>query len=66
MMETLTDCREKLKSSLFFMGEIGGNDINYAFFGGKTISEVKNLVPEVVQAIMNGTRVSVNEIQSSN
>ncbi|KAL1824395.1 hypothetical protein ACET3Z_011173 [Daucus carota] len=50
------DCREKLKNSLFFMGEIGGNDFNYAFFGGMTIEEAKNLVPEVVQTIMNATR----------
>lgn len=45
------------------MGEVGGNDYNYAFFGGKSIEEVKNLVPEVVQAIMDATRVSVTPKQ---
>ena len=39
------------------MGEIGGNEFNYAFFGGMSIEEAKNLVPEVVQTIMNATRV---------
>ncbi|KAL1803750.1 hypothetical protein ACET3Z_032397 [Daucus carota] len=54
--KTGSDCRDKLKNSLFMMGEVGGNDYNYALFGGKTIEEVKNLVPEVVQAIMEATR----------
>ncbi|XP_074379868.1 acetylajmalan esterase-like [Apium graveolens] len=53
---TQTDCRDKLKNSLFMMGEVGGNDYNYALFGGKTIQEVKNLVPEVVQSIVDATR----------
>ena len=55
----MTDCRDKLKNSLFMMGEGGGNDYNYALFGGKSIEEIKNLVPEVVQVIMEATRVSV-------
>lgn len=50
----------KLKHALFFMGEIGGNDYNYALFEGKTVSEVKNMVPRVVQAIMGATKVCVN------
>lgn len=54
--KTETDCRYKLKNSLFMMGEVGGNDYNYALFGGKTIQEVKNLVPEVIQSIMDATR----------
>ncbi|KAM7264063.1 hypothetical protein ACFE04_001746 [Oxalis oulophora] len=45
------DCSEKLKSALFMVGEIGGNDINYALLQGKTIEEVKTLVPRIVQAI---------------
>lgn len=54
----LTDCAEKLKDSLFMVGEIGGNDYNYALFQGKSIEEVKSLVPSVVQAIANAVRVS--------
>ena len=33
------------------VGEIGGNDYNYALFQGKTIEEVRYMVVEVVQAI---------------
>ncbi|GAY57458.1 hypothetical protein CUMW_179580 [Citrus unshiu] len=52
------DCAQKLKSSLFIVGEIGENDYRYALLQGKTIEEVKTLVPEVVQAIKDAvTRV---------
>lgn len=40
------------------VGEIGGNDYNYALFQGKGIEEVKSLVPSIVQAIVNAVRVS--------
>lgn len=40
------------------VGEIGGNDYNYALFQGKTIDEVKSIVPNVVQGIIHATRVS--------
>ncbi|GFZ07071.1 SGNH hydrolase-type esterase superfamily protein [Actinidia rufa] len=33
------DCIEKLKNALFMVGEIGGNDYNYALFQGKTMEE---------------------------
>ncbi|XP_038877042.1 acetylajmalan esterase-like, partial [Benincasa hispida] len=45
------DCNEKLYNALFLVGEIGGNDYNYALFQGKTIQEVKDMVPDVVQSI---------------
>ncbi|KAI5587227.1 hypothetical protein POPTR_005G024300v4 [Populus trichocarpa] len=52
------DCAEKLKNSLFMVGEIGVNDYTYAFFQGKIMEEVKNMVPDVVQAIKDAvTRV---------
>ncbi|KAG8639584.1 GDSL esterase/lipase At5g03980-like [Manihot esculenta] len=44
-------CTEKHKKSLFMVGEIGGNDYNYAFFQGKTIDELNSMVPNVVKAI---------------
>ncbi|KAG9457640.1 hypothetical protein H6P81_002148 [Aristolochia fimbriata] len=44
-------CRARLASALFFVGEIGGNDYNYAFFQGKSIAETTRLVPPVVQTI---------------
>ncbi|ESQ33986.1 hypothetical protein EUTSA_v10007853mg [Eutrema salsugineum] len=45
------DCREILEDSLILMGEIGGNDYNYPFFEGKSINELKDLVPLVIKAI---------------
>ncbi|GAV68886.1 Lipase_GDSL domain-containing protein [Cephalotus follicularis] len=52
------DCVEKLRKALFMVGEIGGNDYNYALFQGKTTEEVKAMVPEVVKAIKDAvTRV---------
>ncbi|KAI8022229.1 Acetylajmalan esterase [Camellia lanceoleosa] len=50
------DYGDKLKNSLFMLGETGGNDYNYAFVQGKTNAEVKSMVPEVVQAIVDAVR----------
>ncbi|OMO85997.1 Lipase, GDSL [Corchorus olitorius] len=51
------DCLEKNGRALFLVGEIGGNDYNYAFWrGGKTIEEVKAMVPKVVQAIKDAVK----------
>ncbi|AEE31008.1 GDSL lipase/esterase [Arabidopsis suecica] len=44
-------CREMLGDSLILMGEIGVNDYNYPFFEGKSINEIKQLVPLVIKAI---------------
>ncbi|KAG5541591.1 hypothetical protein RHGRI_021431 [Rhododendron griersonianum] len=52
------DCSEKLKTSLFIVGEIGGDDYNYAFLEGKTIEEVISMVPEVVGAIITAVKAS--------
>ncbi|XP_022952109.1 acetylajmalan esterase-like [Cucurbita moschata] len=54
------DCTKKLKNALFFVGEIGGNDYNYALFQGKTIEEVRNMVPEVVQIIKEAVERVIN------
>ncbi|XP_021634624.1 acetylajmalan esterase [Manihot esculenta] len=52
------DCIQKHKNSLFMVGEIGGNDYNYALFQGKTIDELKSRIPNVVNAIKDAvTRV---------
>ncbi|XP_052172275.1 acetylajmalan esterase-like [Diospyros lotus] len=53
------DCLEMLKSSLFMVGEIGGNDYNYAFLGGKTMEEIKDIVPDVIQAITDAVRTVI-------
>ncbi|XP_021748412.1 acetylajmalan esterase-like [Chenopodium quinoa] len=51
------ECEKKVSKSLFVI-ETGGNDYNYAFLHGKTMKEVKELVPEVVGAI----KEAVNEV----
>uniref|UniRef100_A0A6N2KTN1 SGNH hydrolase-type esterase domain-containing protein n=1 Tax=Salix viminalis TaxID=40686 RepID=A0A6N2KTN1_SALVM len=45
------DCDKEIKSSLFMVGEIGGNDYNFGFLFHKTTEEMKALAPEVVKAI---------------
>ncbi|VVA92659.1 unnamed protein product [Arabis nemorensis] len=40
-----SDCRDMIENALILMGEIGGNDYNYAFFVGKSVEEIKELVP---------------------
>ncbi|XP_012462785.1 GDSL esterase/lipase At5g03980 isoform X1 [Gossypium raimondii] len=50
------DCFKKNGKALFMVGEIGGNDYNYAFWQGKTIEEVKTMVPEVVETIKQATK----------
>ncbi|XP_021772857.1 GDSL esterase/lipase At5g03980-like [Chenopodium quinoa] len=50
------DCADKLKNSLFIVGEIGSNDYYYALSQGKTIEDVNSMVFDVVQAIIEGVR----------
>ncbi|XP_050273936.1 GDSL esterase/lipase At5g03980-like isoform X2 [Quercus robur] len=58
LMIDYIDCVEKLKTGLFMVGEIGGNDYNYPLIQGKTFEEVRSLVPKVVKAIKDAvTRV---------
>ncbi|XP_062182968.1 GDSL esterase/lipase At5g03980-like [Phragmites australis] len=48
------DCAKKLAGALFLVGEIGGNDYNYAFFQGiRSIEAMKAYVPQVVKTIMD-------------
>ncbi|XP_021766505.1 acetylajmalan esterase-like [Chenopodium quinoa] len=59
LYSTLSDpieIREKLQKSLVLMGEIGGNDYNFAFFQGRTLEEVYQLVPHVVQTIKDAVK----------
>ncbi|KAK3159720.1 hypothetical protein QOZ80_1BG0050250 [Eleusine coracana subsp. coracana] len=48
-------CREYFSRSLFLVGEIGGNDYNYAFFKGKTLDDAKTYVPTVASAVTDAT-----------
>ncbi|KAL6659854.1 hypothetical protein ACP70R_002683 [Stipagrostis hirtigluma subsp. patula] len=48
------DCAKKLAGALFLVGEIGGNDYNYAFFQGtRSVEATKAYVPQVVNAIID-------------
>ncbi|KAM7478628.1 hypothetical protein LguiA_026841 [Lonicera macranthoides] len=51
-----TDCAEKFKHSLFMVGEIGGNDYNFALLQGRSIEEVEAMVPNVVQTIKDAAQ----------
>ncbi|PWA42668.1 GDSL-like Lipase/Acylhydrolase superfamily protein [Artemisia annua] len=54
----VSDCKHLIGSSLILMGEIGGNDYNYALEYGKSIVEVKTYVPFVIDTIIS----AVNEL----
>ncbi|KAK6230284.1 hypothetical protein QUC31_001802 [Theobroma cacao] len=53
-----SDCKELLRESLIVMGEIGGNDYNYAFEEGKNPEEIREFVPLVVHTISS----AINEL----
>ncbi|KAG5632379.1 hypothetical protein H5410_004096 [Solanum commersonii] len=50
------DCPVQLKKSLFLVGHIGGNDINYGLSQGKIMEELRRLVPDVVQTITHSVK----------
>ncbi|XP_028787653.1 GDSL esterase/lipase At5g45910-like [Neltuma alba] len=58
---TRQDCDRYLKRSLFLVGEIGGNDYNYAAFAGGNINQLLATVPAVVGAITNVTSELIAE-----
>ncbi|RDX81783.1 GDSL esterase/lipase, partial [Mucuna pruriens] len=54
------ECDTYFKSSLFLVGEIGGNDIN-AIIPHKNITELQEMVPLIVGAITNTTTKLIEE-----
>ncbi|CAD6334307.1 unnamed protein product [Miscanthus lutarioriparius] len=55
-------CKDRLMArSLFVVGELGSNDYGYILAGGKSLSEAKSFVPEVVKAICRGIERLVEE-----
>jgi hypothetical protein len=46
-----------MASSLFLVGEIGGNDYNQALFQGRSVDEVKTYVPDIVAGISSAVTV---------
>ncbi|KAI3741665.1 hypothetical protein L1987_59339 [Smallanthus sonchifolius] len=61
MCTTKQECDSYFKRSLFMMGEIGGNDYNYAFLSGGTIMDLKRMVPVVVGTIISATSMVIEE-----
>ncbi|KNA09331.1 hypothetical protein SOVF_154570, partial [Spinacia oleracea] len=57
---TASECKEKLATALIMMGEIGGNDYNWAFFQGNPIEDIYKMVPEVVQVIKETIKEVIN------
>ncbi|XP_019199812.1 PREDICTED: acetylajmalan esterase-like [Ipomoea nil] len=51
-----SDCKDRLKGSLFFVGEIGRNDISFALVQGKTIQQVAAYVPDITTSVINAVR----------
>lgn len=49
------DCPKYLKKSLFLVGEIG-DEFNYALSQGKTLDDLRRMVPDVVHAIIHGVK----------
>ncbi|KAJ0017134.1 hypothetical protein Pint_10439 [Pistacia integerrima] len=58
---TKQECDNYLKKSLFFVGEIGGNDYNYPAFVGGNINQLKASVPLVVEAITKAISMLIEE-----
>ncbi|MCL7048984.1 hypothetical protein MKW94_024967 [Papaver nudicaule] len=50
-------CRKFFNTSLFMVGEIGGNDYNNPFMDGKSLAEVKTFVPKVIDAISSAIKI---------
>ncbi|KAH6790314.1 hypothetical protein C2S51_005320 [Perilla frutescens var. frutescens] len=51
-------CKNFLRSSLVVVGEIGGNDYNYAFLQGKSTELVQSFIPQVIKVISS----TINEL----
>ncbi|KAG6641354.1 hypothetical protein CIPAW_09G067600 [Carya illinoinensis] len=51
LCNTSSKCNEMFGSSVFLMGEIGGNDYNYPFFLKRSMEEIRTFVPLVIKAI---------------
>ncbi|KAG8045686.1 hypothetical protein GUJ93_ZPchr0008g13731 [Zizania palustris] len=57
------ECVGFFHNSLFFMGEFGVNDYSFSFFG-KTLPEVRSMVPDVVKAIKLATKRLIKQTRA--
>nr|KYP33687.1 GDSL esterase/lipase At5g45910 family [Cajanus cajan] len=55
------ECDNYFKNSLFLVGEIGGNDINALISSNKNITELREIVLIIIEAIMNVTTELIEE-----
>ncbi|CAO2165525.1 unnamed protein product [Urochloa humidicola] len=53
-----TERSDMMSNSLFFVGEVGGNDYNHLIVRDKSLDELHELVPNVVGAISNAITAS--------
>lgn len=51
----MIDCNNYFQKSLFFVDEIGGNDIFKHVMVHKTVTELREIIPFMVEAITNAT-----------
>ncbi|XP_072961695.1 GDSL esterase/lipase At1g28570-like [Typha angustifolia] len=58
LLSNESDCSNIMSSSLFIVGEIGGNDYNHQFLQGRNLASVRQFVPSVVDAISS----AINEL----
>ncbi|KAL3741737.1 hypothetical protein ACJRO7_017238 [Eucalyptus globulus] len=58
---TKQECDEYFKKSLFLVGEIGENDYNFSFLFGRTIEQLRPLVPQIVGAIIRAVSILIEE-----
>ncbi|XP_030547250.2 GDSL esterase/lipase At5g45910-like [Rhodamnia argentea] len=58
---TKRECEEYFKKSLFLVGEIGGNDYIFPFLSGRTVEQLRPLVPQIVGAITRATSMLIEE-----
>nr|GMC81624.1 GDSL esterase/lipase At1g28590-like [Ipomoea batatas] len=56
--DTPSRCKQYLRSSIVLMGEIGGNDYNYAFLQGYPREEIVSFVPKIIAIIAS----AINEL----
>ncbi|THU70914.1 hypothetical protein C4D60_Mb08t30020 [Musa balbisiana] len=54
-----SNSKDILSNSLILMGEIGGNDYNYAFAQKQSIQEIRTYVPSVIDAIRQAVDVLI-------
>jgi hypothetical protein len=51
------------RKSLFVVGEFGGNDYSFTMKSGRTVDQVKGMVPTVVDAICAAVEVHIYQLR---